>query len=97
MSEAVGTSTPASVADIEEGAALAAAAADAPAAQAPGRAASITLGQLARESSDQLPPVAMAGRAHSVPAQQAPLPPSLPQAGAATDQQRVVLWHILSP
>jgi hypothetical protein len=77
VSEAVGASPPASVADIEEGAALAAAAADAPAAQSPGRVASITLGQLARESSDQLPPVAMAGRAHSVPAQQVPLPPSL--------------------
>ena len=72
-----GASTPLSAADIDLDVALAAAAANAPAVQAPGRAASITLGQLAGRESDQLPPVSIASRAHSVPAQQAPLPPSL--------------------
>lgn len=64
-----GASTPASAADIDEDAALAV--------PPLGRAASITLGQLAGRKSDQLPPVSIASRAHSVPAQQVPLPPSL--------------------
>jgi hypothetical protein len=76
--EEAGTSTPVSVADIDEDAALAAATTNAPTVQSPGRAASINLGQLAaRNKSDQLLPVSIASRAHSVPARQVPLPPSL--------------------